>query len=212
MNPDKSRGHIFVLVGPGGTGKNTLMNVVKAKHPNMKQLATATTRAPRDGEVEGREHLFVSPEEFRRMIVEDELLEHQEVTTNKFYGIPRYVVENSLNDGIILITDVEFKGARILHDKYPDDTTMIFVTVPGETLDEKLSLLRQRMITRLDREPSTDDLVRIDERLERAKVSELPFRDDSNYVDYEIINDTVDEAAEELNRIIVKTISVEQQS
>lgn len=212
MNSDKSRGHIFVLVGPGGTGKNTLMNIVKAKHPNMKQLATATTRAPRDGEVEGREHLFVSPKEFRRMIAEDELLEHQEVTTDKFYGIPRYVVEDSLSDGIILITDVEFKGARILHDKYPDDTTMIFVTVPGETVDEKLALLRQRMIKRLEHEPQQEDFVRIDERLERAKESELPFRDDNNYVDYEIVNDTVDAAAEELNRIITKTISLEQQS
>lgn len=208
MTSDTKRGHVFILVGPGGTGKNTLMNIVKARHPQLKQLATATTRPPRDGEKHGREHLFVTLEEFKQMIAENKLLEHQEVTTGKFYGIPRFVVEDNLNDGVILITDVEFKGARILHDAYPNDVTMIFVTVPGESVEEKLTLLRQRMINRLDDKVTDADHTRIDERIERAKQSELPFGANSNYVDYTIINDNVEDAAGELEQIITSIVSV----
>ena len=78
MSYDQHHGTLFVLVGPGGTGKNTLMNAFMKNHPEVvKQLATATTRPKRDNEEHGREHLFVSLDEFRRMLANNELLEHQ---------------------------------------------------------------------------------------------------------------------------------------
>ena len=94
-----TRGLFFVFVGPGGTGKNTLMSIIMERHSNIKQLATATTRAMRPNEQHGRERIFVSLKRFREMIAQDELLEYQEVTPGKFYGIPRASVEDVLNDG-----------------------------------------------------------------------------------------------------------------
>ena len=212
MVSETVRGHLFVLVGPGGTGKNTLMNIVKARQPYLKQLATATTRAPRDGELHGREHLFVSLQDFQQMIDENQLLEHQEVTTGKFYGIPRFVVEDNLSTGQSLVADIEFKGAKILHDAFPADVIMIFINVPGHTLEAKLDLLRYRMLNRIDGEPTEEDLARIEERLKRAKESELPFANNQGYIDYEIVNETLDDAANQLEQIIVNTLSLAQKS
>src|SRR5688572_24786246 len=116
MMPNTSRGLLFVLVAPGGTGKNTLMNIVMERQPQIKQLATATTRAMRSNEQQGREHEFVSLERFREMIANDELLEHQEVTTGLFYGIIRHTVEHRLKSGQHLIADIEVYGAKILRE------------------------------------------------------------------------------------------------
>lgn len=196
-----NRGTVFVLVGPGGTGKNTLMRRVMSQHDNLKQLATATTRAMRPDEAEGREHLFVSYERFQEMIANDELLEYQEVTPEKWYGIPRAVVQDAIDSGTNLITDIEVIGAKILHDAHPDDVVMIFITVPGDTEDEQIAVLTDRMLRRAD--DITEALrTRVAHRMERARKLELPFAEDDEYIDYRIVNDNKDRAANELHGII----------
>ena len=85
---EKFPGVIFIIIGPGGAGKNAIMKAVIAKSPSIRQLATATTRPMRADERQGREHVFVTESKFRSMIDNDELLEHQEVTPGKYYGIP----------------------------------------------------------------------------------------------------------------------------
>ena len=152
-----TRGLFFVFVGPGGTGKNTLMSIIMERHSNIKQLATATTRAMRPNEQHGRERIFVSLKRFREMIAQDELLEYQEVTPGKFYGIPRASVEDVLNDGQHLIADIEVRGAEVVIKEYEDDAIIIYVTVPGDTEEAQLETLKQRMLTRLNREPNEDD-------------------------------------------------------
>ena len=134
MTPrEKHAGVVFVMIGPGGAGKNAIMKAIMAVFPAVRQLATATTRPMRADERQGREHLFVSETRFRAMIQNDELLEHQEVTPGKYYGIPRQTVEESLAAGAALIADIEVLGAMRLAAAYPDNVVQIFITVPGAT-------------------------------------------------------------------------------
>ncbi|MEO1162891.1 MAG: hypothetical protein AAFV98_03825 [Chloroflexota bacterium] len=203
------RGLFFVFVGPGGTGKNTLMSIIMERHPEIKQLATATTRAKRPNEVNGRERIFVSLERFREMIANDELLEYQEVTPNKFYGIPRSVVDNALDNGNHLIADIEVRGAQVVINSYKEDVVIIYVTVPGETEEEQLATLKERMLKRLDREPTEDDWALINQRLARAQNLEFPF---SKKCEHIVINDDLEVAAEQVDNIVITAIKNRNQS
>lgn len=190
---DTLSGVIFVLIGPGGAGKNVMMKDVQKQFSDLEQLATATTRDMRAGEQEGREHLFVSLEQFKQMIANKELLEYQEVTKDRYYGIPRHVVKNCLAQGKVLIADIEVLGAQALVKEYGENVVQIFVTVPGDTLEESLKILKQRM------EARADNSTAIQERMERAKSLELPYM---SYCDYVIVNDTLEQAVLELTNII----------
>jgi guanylate kinase len=170
----KVRGLLFVFVGPGGAGKNTIMNVIKERHPEIQQLATATTREMRPGEKQGRERIFVSLERFRDMIANDELLEFQEVTPNKYYGIPRASVEDPIKQGIFQMADIEVRGAQVLLENFRDDIVVLYVTAPGKTEDEQLETVKQRMLQRLNHTPSESDWDLIHQRLERARNLEFP--------------------------------------
>ena len=182
-------GIIFVLVGPGGAGKNAIMQAIIRHEPEIQQLATATTRPMRADEKQGREHLFISQARFREMVRAGELLEHQEVTPGKFYGIPRDAVRDCLRRHQIRIADIEPLGARRLVESFPHHTLQIFVTVPGASLAEQLAVLERRMRQRDD--GATD----IDERLLRARTLELPYQAQCDYI---VVND-------DLTRAIAKT-------
>ncbi len=196
-------GILFVLVGPGGVGKNVLMHRVEEQLEFLKQFPTATTRLPRDNEVEGIHHLFVSVEEFRQMIADGELLEYQEVTTNRFYGIPRDALESRLQAGAVMIADIEVYGSKILKDNYPNNIVLIFITPPGDTLDAQLQVLEQRMIERQDK-PEV-----IQERLDRAVELELSFQDQCDYV---IVNDDLATATRQLADIIQRELQKHRQT
>lgn len=190
---DTLSGVIFVLIGPGGAGKNVMMKAVQKVYSDVQQLATATTRAMREGEQQGRDHLFVSETEFRQMIANNELLEYQEVTPNRFYGIPRKIVQESLASGKILIADIEVLGAQKLLKEFTSNVVQIFVTVPGDTREEVLKILKKRM------EARADNATAIEERLERAIALELPYKPHCQYV---IVNDILEDAVQELSEII----------
>jgi guanylate kinase len=165
---EQQRGLLFVLVGPGGAGKNTLMTNLMQRLPTLRKLVTATTRSVRANEVEGIDHYFVSLERFRELMLQGELLEQTEVTPGKFYGILRTPVEQALSGSQNLIADIDVLGARILRATYPTDVVLIFVTVPGATDEERLDNLRRRM------EERGESPTLIEERLSRARI-ELPF-------------------------------------
>lgn len=173
---EQQRGLLFVLVGPGGAGKNTLMTILMQRLPTLQKLVTATTRNVRANEVEGIDHYFVSLERFRELLSQGELLEHTEVTPGKFYGILRTPVEQALSSSKTLIADIDVLGARILRATYPDDVVLIFVTVPGATDEERLANLRRRMEERGE-SPSL-----IEERLNRARLIELPFSAECDFI------------------------------
>ncbi len=194
-------GVIFVMIGPGGAGKNAIMKAIIARHMGVQQLATATTRPMRADEEQGREHLFISTETFQQMITNDELLEFQEVTPSKFYGIPRQAVAESLSQGETRIADIEVLGARALVTAFPENVVQIFVTVPGETLDDQLDVLESRMLKR------DDNTTNIEKRLERAKVLELPYQSQCDYV---VVNDTLEHAIDLVADIIQQELKNRQ--
>lgn len=185
-------GVIFVMIGPGGAGKNAIMRAIIEQSKIVSQLATATTRPMRADEQQGREHLFIDLEKFQDMIRNNELLEYQEVTSNRFYGIPRQSVVDNLTQSKVLIADIEVLGAQELAKAFPQHIVQIFVTVPGNTAQEQLAVLEERMRQR-------GDGTNIAERLERAKTLEFPYQAHCNYV---VVNDELTHAIELVSDII----------
>lgn len=182
-------GKIFALVGPGGAGKNTLMKMVlPPRMDNLSQLATATTRAMRPGEQEGREHLFVDLDTFNNWIQGEKLVEWQEVHPGKFYGVPREPLERAFAEGRNLIADIEIAGAQRIKEAYPDNTVLIFIAAPS------LEVLEQRMRERGESEQG------IRERMARAE-REIDF---ARNCEVYIVNHDVNEAAALLEQAILR--------
>lgn len=163
------RGLLFILIGPGGVGKNTLMQAVMPRFDGLTQLATATTRAIRPNETPGVHHLFISRDEFEGMIAQDALVEYEEVHPGKYYGVPRAPLERAIAEGHDLIADVEISGAEKVRAEYPDHTVLIFIRPPS------LEVLAERMRARGESEAG------VHERMERA-AREMAFIDRSDYV------------------------------
>lgn len=166
-------GLLFILVGPGGVGKNTLMEAVLPRFDHFSQLATVTTRPIRPNEVPGKHHIFVTSDEFERMIEAHELVEYEQVHPGKYYGVPRSPLERAIVAGHDLIADIEISGAANVRAAYPRNTIVIFIKPPS------LEVLAERMRARGEKESG------IAERMARA-ARELPFADQAHYV---IIND-----------------------
>lgn len=185
-------GVIFVMIGPGGAGKNAIMEAIIAQSTIVRQLPTATTRPMRANEKQGREHLFVSDVEFRQMIENNELLEYQEVTPGRFYGIPLSSVRASLSNGEARIADIDVLGAQELARAFPQNVVQVFVTVPGGSPAEKLAVLKTRMENRSDE-------TNIEERLSRATILEFPYAEKCDYV---IVNETLEYATVEVEQLI----------
>jgi guanylate kinase len=187
--PVERLGVLFALVGPGGVGKNALMNAVLEQVDGLSQLPTATTREIRTGEQQGREHLFVSRDEFERMIVNNELLEYQEVHPGKFYGVPRQTVERAIREGRDLIADIEVLGARIIRKAYPENSVTVFIAPPSV----------QALVDRLNNRQASEQ--ELEERLDRLPM-EMRF---APLCDHVIVNDDVAAAAEDLRSVIEAT-------
>jgi guanylate kinase len=183
---DKRPGILFTLVGPGGAGKNALINTVLAHVDNLCQLPTATTRPKRPKEQQGREHEFVTIEQFRKMIAENALIEWQEVHQNRFYGTPRATVEKAIANGEDLIADIDVFGATRLHAAYPAHTVRIFIAPPS------MQELEKRMRERGENEEE------IAKRLQRAEI-EMPYQTQCDRV---IVNHNLATAVQELESII----------
>ncbi len=184
MTSKKRPGVFFTLVGPAGVGKNRLMKSILSQ-TNLRQLPTATTRAIRAGEQPGREHHYVSLEEFQRMIDGGELLEHQ-VIHEQLYGMPRAAVEAALDSGEAIIADIEVLGAARACAAYPENVVAIFIEPPS------IGILIERMRER--RESNAE----IGKRLLRVPM-ELAY---APYCEYVILNDVFEIAAERLYQIV----------
>jgi guanylate kinase len=188
MSSQRRLGLLFVLVGPPGVGKNTLMNAVIARFGDLRQLPTATTRSPRPSEQQGREHLFVNHEEFEQMLQANALIESQEVH-GEWYGMPKATVEEAINSEQDLIADIDVKGATYLRVIYPDNAILIFIQ-PASTED-----LRIQMQTRGETEAE------IEKRMRRVDM-EMKY---APLCDYLITNENgnIEKARESLYGIIL---------
>jgi len=177
---------LYILVGPGGVGKNALMKQVLKQMDGLRQLPTATTRRMRKGEIDGREHRFVSLETFEQMIADQELIEYQEVHPGKYYGVPRDTMEQAIALNQDVIADIEVLGASIIQRTYPDHSLSIFIVPPS--IQELVQRLKNRQATDGD----------IDDRMKRLPMEMLH----APLCDYIIVNDDMQTAVSRLIRII----------
>lgn len=179
------KGKTFIVSGPSGVGKSTVLHALFEGRDDLYFSVSATTRAPREGEVDGKDYHFISADRFRDLIEEDAFLEYAEYVGN-FYGTPKKFVDEAMDAGKDVILDIEIQGAEQVCTKRPE-TVHIFIAPPSWTeLERRLT------------ERGTDTPEKIQKRLLRAKV-ELKQADS---YDYFVINDTVGEAVEELRAIM----------
>ena len=124
------RGILIVVSGFSGAGKGTLMKELMKRYEETYALSvSATTRNPREGEVDGREYFFKTTEEFEKMIAKEELIEYARYVEN-YYGTPRTYVEQQLEAGKDVILEIEIQGALKVKERFPD-TLLLFVTPPS---------------------------------------------------------------------------------
>jgi guanylate kinase len=173
------KGAILVLSGPSGAGKSTIINAASNEIGEYYFSISTTTRAPRVGEEHGKDYFFVSKESFEEDIKAGNFLEYAEVHGN-YYGTSLKPVREALEEGKLVIFDIDVQGHRLVREKMDDITTSAFITPP--TLKELESRLRAR---------STDDESVIVKRIANAKGE---IKAVGEY-DFTIINDTVEEAA-----------------
>lgn len=181
----QNRGVLAIVSGFSGAGKGTVMKALMNKYDNYALSISATSRAPRPGEMEGREYFYKSVEEFEKMIAEDELIEYAQYVGN-YYGTPMAYVEKMLNEGKDVILEIELQGAMKVKAKMPD-TVLIFITPP--TADE----LKKRLVGR-----GTEDEATIDARLKRA-AEEAEYMDSYDYL---LINDVLEDCVDSLHELI----------
>ena len=180
------KGILIVVSGFSGAGKGTLMKELMRKYPENYALSiSATTRGPRDGEVDGREYFFLSREKFEKMIANNELIEYAKYVEN-YYGTPRAYVEKMLDEGKDVILEIEIQGALKIKKQFPD-TVLMFVSAPSA--DE----LKNRLVGR-----GTETKEVCAQRLSRAYEESLGIEK----YDYLVVNDKLDDCVELVNDII----------
>jgi len=180
------KGLLIVLSGPSGVGKGTVCSVLRNKVPELVYSVSATTRLPRQGEVDGVNYFFKSREQFQDMIARDALLEHAEYVGN-YYGTPRDFVERTLDSGKDVILEIEVQGALKVKQKFPEG---IFVFLLPPSLDE----LKQRITGR-----GTESLDTINNRMSVA-VEEMNLL---GHYDYAVLNDEIDAACDRIRSIMI---------
>ena len=181
----KRKGILIVVSGFSGAGKGTLMKELLKRYDNYALSVSMTTRAPREGEVDGESYFFVDKETFEKTIAEDGLIEYASYCGN-YYGTPREYVEKCLQDGRDVILEIEIQGALKVKEKFPE-TLLLFVMPPSA------AELKRRLEGRGTESPEV-----IRERLVRASEEAEGIE---NY-EYLIINDDLDECVREMNDII----------
>ena len=124
------KGNLFIISSPSGGGKGTLIKKLLEEVPNVSYSVSYTTRQARDGEENGKDYIFVSGEEFKRLIAEDEFIEYAVVHGN-FYGTSRSKIEKETSEGKDVILEIDVQGARIIREKVPDAIGVFIRTVPG---------------------------------------------------------------------------------
>ena len=179
---------LFVMSAASGAGKTTLKDLVIKDFPDIKYSISATTRKPREGEIDGVHYFFKTKEEFEQMIKDNALVEYNLVHGN-YYGTPKSFVEKTLAEGNRVLFDLDVFG-KVNFDKVYPDATGIFILPPS---DEELERrLRGR---------GTDSEVVIQLRLANAK-KEIEFAKTKGKYEYTIVNDNLQKAADELRAIL----------
>lgn len=181
----KKEGMLIVLSGPSGCGKDTLLNYLASRNPDVRLSISATTRERRKGELDGVHYHFISRENFSRLIEEEGVLEYAQYDNN-LYGTPRAPVDSWMKEGKTVVLIIEVQGAEKIRRMYPD-VISIFLLPPS------MKELEQRL-----RERGTDSEDSIKNRMNTAKKEVLCAAD----YDYIVVNREIDEAVEDISAIM----------
>lgn len=195
MNPQgtpllgRGRGRLIIFSAPSGSGKSTIVQWLMKEHPELKLYfsISCTSRAPRGTEQNGVEYFFLTPEEFKAKIQNDEFLEYEEVYTDRFYGTLKQQVENQRNQGQNVVFDVDVKGGVNIKKYYGDEALSLFIQPPS------VEELRRRLVGR-----ATDTPEAIEQRLAKAEY-EMTFAPQFDSI---VINDNLEEAKEQTLELI----------
>ena len=180
-----SNGLLIVISGPSGTGKGTICKKLIERSNDLELSVSATTRQPRIGEVDGVNYYFISQDEFKRRIENNDFLEHAHVYDN-YYGTPKSNVINKLNDGKTVILEIDIQGALMVRKAHADGV-FIFVVPPS------IAELHCRINNR-----ATDTKEVIEKRMQCTK-DELGFALEYDYV---VVNDNLESAVQKVRNII----------
>jgi guanylate kinase len=183
---EQRNGLLLVISGPSGVGKGTLVNALMERNQKIKMSVSATTRAPRPGEIEGVHYFFKTEEEFKAMVDRGEFLEYIHVFGSKYYGTPRSFVEQQLASGYDVILEIDVQGAMKVKQAFPD-AVLMFITAPS------MSEIKSRLIGR-----GTETMEQVEKRFATAfeEIKMIP------QYDYVIINDVVDVAVHHMEAIL----------
>lgn len=179
------KGKTFIIAGPSGVGKGTIIKKLFESRDNLYFSVSATTRPPRPGEMDGVDYHFITRERFMEWIDRNAFLEHAEFVGN-CYGTPKKYVDEAMESGKDVILDIEVQGAEQVHRQRPD-VVRIFIAPPS------WEELERRLVGR-----GTEAPEKVRERLERSREDILLAR----YYDYLVINSNLDQAVAEINAIM----------
>lgn len=178
-------GLLVVISAPSGTGKGTLLKELLQRNENVKLSISATTRKPRESEVDGKNYFFRTVDEFKSMIENDELIEWDEYCGN-FYGTPKKYITDTVSEGYDVILEITVEGAINIKNKY-DNSVLIFIMPPS------FEELKRRIEGR-----GTECVEIIEKRLQEAK-EEIKH---INKYDYIVVNDNLEKAINDINCIL----------
>ena len=184
---------VVIFSAPSGAGKSTIVNHLLGIHPELEFSISATSRAPRGLEQHGKEYYFFSADDFRQMIAEDKFVEYEEVYAGSFYGTLRSEVERIWAKGHAIVFDIDVQGGVNLKRIFGDKALSVFIQAPS------VKVLRERLVGR-----GTDTEEAIERRVAKA-ASEMEFA--AGKFDHVLINDDLDTAKTEAERIITEFLS-----
>jgi guanylate kinase len=178
---------VFVITGPSGVGKGTLIAALRERHPELALSVSATTRPPRPGEQDGVAYHFMTEAEFQRRLENGEFVEHAGFAGHR-YGTLRAELERRTRGGAPVVLEIELQGARQIREAMPD-AVLIFIVPPS------LEQLRERLLER-----GVDDPAGVERRLAIAQ-TELAARAEFPFV---VVNDDLERAVSELDEIYLR--------
>lgn len=188
----QKKGKILVFSAPSGAGKTTLLNSLIKIVPNLVYSISATTRKPRPGEKHGTHYFFTDEDDFERRIRKNEFAEWETVHGN-YYGTPRSFINSVVAEGRHVIMDIDVFGKKKFDEAYPDAVGILILPPSDEELERRL------------RARNTDDEETIRLRLQNAR-KELAFAREQGKYEYEIVNDDLERAKDELVHLVTTII------